>query len=365
MMFNSSEPQQLGNTSASRKQLSKSRCDLPVRPRSDSLVELRAADRRLSFLLMILLLVAPVGLSGCSNIANPFEKKPRLEFKPDTVELGTVEEGTEVPTFFTLKNVGNEVLKIHEAHSTCGCTVPNLIHHELQPGESTKLDIMVDTTMKQGAVTKTVEVSSNDPSMPVVSLPIKMEIRDRHVGLTDDGRVKIFTDQKCASCHVDQGVGLGGKDLFEADCAMCHGSDAKGAVGGALILGDYNDPKYAKHIRDTIEFGSKTHRSMPGFLDTAGGPLVKEQVDSLIVYLSDLAIKEKSKTKTETSKKSSSTAQVGENAGDSGRSKNDKSTLTELKETKANSDSKTNAPSKSTNTTSNTTTKNGNSKEAH
>lgn len=251
-------------------------------------------NRRL--IVAALLLVAPLSLTSCSKIANPFEKKPQLDFQPSVVELGSVEEGAEVPTFFMLKNVGNEVLKIHEAHSTCGCTVPKLKQNALQPGESTKLDIMVDTTMKQGAVTKTVEVSSNDPNMPVVSLPIKMEVKNRHEGLTDDGRIKIFTDEKCTSCHVDRGVGLVGKDLFEADCAMCHGEDARGAVGGGLIFGNYDDPKYAKHIKDTIEFGSKNHRSMPGFLDRAGGPLLQEQVDSIIVYLKKLSEDERAKS---------------------------------------------------------------------
>ncbi len=223
------------------------------------------------------------------------KKAPHLSFTPDVVDIGKVEEGSEVPTFFTLTNTGTEPLKIHEATSSCGCTVPDLKQQELKPGESTKLDIIVDTTMKQGNVTKTVEVSSNDPEAPVVSLPIKMNIANRHEGLTDDGRVKIFTDEKCNSCHVLRGVGLGGKDLFEADCAMCHGEDAKGAVGGALIFGNYNDPKYEKHIRDVISYGSKTHRSMPGFLDKAGGPLVQEQVDSLIKYLKELSEKEKTK----------------------------------------------------------------------
>jgi hypothetical protein len=236
-----------------------------------------------------------LGLTSCSFAT---KKAPHLSFDPDLVDIGKVEEGAEVPTFFTLKNTGSEPLKIHEATSSCGCTVPELKQQELQPGESTKLDIIVDTTMKQGNVTKTVEVSSNDPDAPVVSLPIKMNIANRHEGLTDDGRVKIFTDEKCNSCHVLRGVGLVGKDLFEADCAMCHGEDARGAVGGPLIFGNYNDPKYEKHIRDVISYGSKTHRSMPGFLDKAGGPLVQEQVDSLIRYLKELSEKEKTKAKT-------------------------------------------------------------------
>lgn len=233
-------------------------------------------------------------LCGCSSL---MKKQPRLDFTPDVVDLGKIEEGEEINTSFMLTNVGNDVLKIHEAHSTCGCTVPDLKKNELKPGESTKLDVMVDTAMKQGEVTKTVEVSSNDPDTPVVSLPIKMDVNNRHVGLTDDGRIKIFTDEKCTSCHVDKGVGLAGKDLYQADCAMCHGDDAKGAVGTALVFGNYDDPKYAKHIRDTISFGSKTHRSMPGFLDRAGGPLIQEQVDSLVEYLKGLSEKERGKKK--------------------------------------------------------------------
>lgn len=295
--------------------------------------------------LAALLLVAPFCLSSCSRI---FQKGPQLDFQPAVVELGSVEEGAEVPTFFMLKNVGNEVLKIHEAHSTCGCTVPSLKKNELQPGESTKLDIMVDTTMKQGAVTKTVEVSSNDPNMPVVSLPIKMDVKNRHVGLTDDGRVKIFTDEKCTSCHVDKGVGLAGKDLFEADCAMCHGEDAKGAVGGALIFGNYDDPKYAKHIRDTIAFGSKTHRSMPGFLDRAGGPLLQEQIDSLIVYLKDLSEKEKaskSKGGDKETKESTTKAENGETRAAPTEGKNEppaKEPITENTQDKKKPSSQTN-----------------------
>jgi len=254
---------------------------------------LKAAFQR--GLTIAIMLVTACGVSSCANIESMLKPKPKLVFKPDFVDLGKIEEGEEVQTAFTLTNAGKEPLKIHEAHSSCGCTVPDLKQNELKPGESTKLDIMVDTAMKQGPVTKTVEVSSNDPDSPVVSLPIKMIVNNRHEGLTDDGRVKIFTDQKCTSCHVDKGVGLAGKDLFEADCAMCHGDDAKGAVGGALIFGDYDDAKYEKHIRDTIAFGSKTHRSMPGFLDKEGGPLIQEQIDSLVVYLKELAKEEKEK----------------------------------------------------------------------
>lgn len=247
----------------------------------------------------LLAFLSVISLSGCAELSRLFKQDPQIAFEPQSVDLGKVEEGVEIKTFFMIKNEGKKDLKIHEAHSTCGCTVPVLKQNELKPGESTKLDVTVDTSMKQGLVTKSIEVSSNDPASPVVSLPIKLDVKNRHIGLNESGKAKILTDEKCMSCHVDKGVGLAGKDLFEADCAMCHGENAKGAVGGALIYGDYKNEAYKKHIREVISFGSKTHRSMPGFLDVAGGPLIKDQVDSLVDYLAELSEKEKGKKKTQ------------------------------------------------------------------
>ncbi len=240
--------------------------------------------------------ITPIWLLTCFWLCGCTQKsEPKISFDPESLNLGKVEEGIEIKAAFSITNQGNAELKIFDAHSSCGCTVPTLQKSRLSPGESTKLDIMVDTSMKQGEVTKHIEVSSNDPKSPLVSLPIELEVKNRHTGLSESGKSKIFTDEKCTSCHVDRGVGLAGKELFEADCAMCHGEDAKGAVGGALVYGDFDNPAYRKHINDVICYGSKTHRSMPGFLDRSGGPLIREQVDSLIDYLADLSRKEREK----------------------------------------------------------------------
>ena len=44
-----------------------------------------------------------------------------------------------------------------------------------------------------------------------------------------------------------------------------------------------------KSVKQIISYGSKTHRSMPGFLVDAGGPLSQAQVDSLMAYLSEVS----------------------------------------------------------------------------
>lgn len=242
-------------------------------------------------------------LCACSQVQSAFKKEPQIEIKPLAVDLGNLEEGVEVTRNFDITNTGNAKLEIYDAHSSCGCTVPSLTKNDLEPGESTRLEILVDTSMKQGKVEKSVEVSSNDPLKPVLPIKLKMNVANRHTGMSEEGIVKIFTSEKCTSCHVDQGVGLAGQALFEADCAMCHGKDARGAVGGALIYGDYSNEKYARHIKDVISFGSKTHRSMPGFLDSAGGPLIEAQVDSLVAYLKKLSEKERVKSPKDKKKK--------------------------------------------------------------
>ena len=94
--------------------------------------------------------------------------------------------------------------------------------------------------MKQGKITKTVSLSSNDPVNPTITLYLSMNVKNPHIGLTEDGRAKIFVSDRCNSCHVAKGAGLFGKDLYEADCAMCHGKQGLGTIGPQL-LGPYEN----------------------------------------------------------------------------------------------------------------------------
>ena len=224
-----------------------------------------------------------LSLTSCSvNV-----RAPSIEVVPKKFDFGLVKEGTELKHSFIVKNNGSATLTVYEAYSSCGCTTSKLAKEILEPGESTALDVSIDTSMKQDQVTKSVFVSSNDPARPVLPVDLSMNVENLHKGMNDLNGTKIFTDQHCASCHVDQGVGLYGGALFAADCAMCHGGSAKGAVGPSLI-GPYENKVFAAHIKDVISHGSKVHRSMPGFLSEAGGPLTSKQVESLVKYLSAL-----------------------------------------------------------------------------
>ncbi len=214
----------------------------------------------------------------------------RIGFDKEKVDLGKVEAAAQVPCFFTIYNGGNAVLHVTEAKSECGCTATRFKGATLKPGAKVKLDILVDTTMKQGPVTKDMVVYSDDPERPIVRLYITMDVKNAHGKMSLKDRTKIFTDETCKRCHVDEGVGQFGKELFEADCAMCHRKQESGILSGPLIESvDYSDAVLSAHAADVIAHGSKNSPAMPGFLVDDGGPLAQEQIDSLVNYLKTAA----------------------------------------------------------------------------
>ena len=220
--------------------------------------------------------------------------KPTLTLDAKSKDLGKAEEGKDLIASFKITNSGWQPLKVFDVKTDCGCTDLSWTQKLIEPGQSADLSVHVDTAMKQGHVTKQIRFASNDPNMSFGAVFIEADVENMHSAMGENGKAKIFTEEKCMHCHVDMGVGAFGKDLFDGDCAMCHRmqEESKILVGPALEKGSYTDPAYIEHVRQVISYGSKTHRSMPGFLSDAGGPLTKEQIDSLVNYLKSLKASE-------------------------------------------------------------------------
>lgn len=275
------------------------------------------------FVAVLLLLVALLGgaaflisRQGKAPVLVSRNDPPKIRFEESLHELGTVTEGVEVPYVFKISNVGGEPLIIKSASASCGCTILNIKDKFIEPGKTGALEVIMDTSMKQGYVRKQIDVVSNDPEHPKMSIYLAATVvptlepeaepdkpsegkkpalltkvpasstgmTNPHAGLTEKGRAKIFTGN-CASCHVQMGKGKLGGDLFQADCAMCHGQNAEGAVGPALVPGDYHDPAFAERMGQVVRYGSERHLSMPGFLNEAGGPLTEAEIQSIEQFL--------------------------------------------------------------------------------
>lgn len=211
--------------------------------------------------------------------------RPAIEITEKEHDFGNLNEGVEVRHVFTVRNTGTKRLELRAAFSTCGCTVPHIKHREILPGQTGELEVMLDTSMKQGHVSKPVEVRSNDPVNPATTIYIKANVRSPHADL-GEAKAKIFTG-RCAACHVEKGKGKLGEELFAADCGMCHGFRGTGIPGVApsVVKGNYEDESFAAAMKHIICHGSEAHRSMAGYLNEAGGPLNAKEIDSIVAFL--------------------------------------------------------------------------------
>lgn len=262
---------------------------------------------------------------------------PRIFVDEPGYVFGTVEEGIQIPHVFKIQNMGGDILRITNVHTSCGCTVLNLASQQVSPGQATDLQVTMDTSLKQGMVNKVIDVQSNDPKTPLLKLSITANVlpkakkdkasndftnpdagstspalgssglnlngldssntsssfsTDPHQGLnidpTEKGvkpmRSKLFSG-RCASCHSVPAQGKKGKDLFNAVCAMCHGVDGKGGEAPRLIGVDFDNDVVLKHYLTTIRYGSPNNPSMAAFLESQGGPLSEPDIQSLVDFL--------------------------------------------------------------------------------
>lgn len=142
----------------------------------------------------------------------------------------------------------------------------------LEPGERGKINVSVDIRGKTGHIAKTVQVYANDPTNPVTKLTVTMNIKDR-VHMNQYKAMEIFSE-KCRDCHIDQGKGKTGWDLFKADCFMCHNA---GKNSSLTEMSKKPRDYLLRVIRQGVD-----NTVMPGWATKAAGPLDDTEIKSLI-----------------------------------------------------------------------------------
>ncbi len=216
---------------------------------------------------------------------------PKLVTPALTVDLGLIPMEEHVGANLTISNHGGKLLAIKKVSSSCGCTVAKLKTSTLKAGASTTISIDMDTRLKLGPIEKTIDIDSNDPIHPRVSIKLLAQVHPTEKQKTHDGMLKVsdrlaLFKGTCKTCHVDKGVGKTGQELFIADCGMCHGVDAKGGVSPGLLGLDYSKPATVAYVRGMIANGSPSNPAMAPFSKKLhGGPLSEDQIDSLVNFL--------------------------------------------------------------------------------
>lgn len=101
--------------------------------------------------------------------------KPKIVIEPMEHDFGNIIQGDKVKFTFRIRNAGDAPLEI-TARPSCGCVVPQY-DRTIAPGQEGKLDAELNSAGFRGAQIKTIQVTSNDPDQPSLSLRLTAFIK--------------------------------------------------------------------------------------------------------------------------------------------------------------------------------------------
>ncbi len=101
---------------------------------------------------------------------------PKIEFKKEVHDYGTIENGADGTCEFKFKNTGNSDLKITNCRASCGCTVPSWPKEPIKPGKSASIKVKYDTK-RTGGINKAITITSNAVNAPTKVVKIKGTIK--------------------------------------------------------------------------------------------------------------------------------------------------------------------------------------------
>ncbi len=95
------------------------------------------------------------------NISSDTTGTAILTFNAPEHNFGKVKAGERVGCIFTYTNTGDADLIITSASASCGCTVPKYDRKPVPQGGTGTIEVVFDTSGREGLQTKTVVVQSN------------------------------------------------------------------------------------------------------------------------------------------------------------------------------------------------------------
>lgn len=108
-------------------------------------------------------------------VAQEVTDGPKIEFKKDVHDYGSIKYAADGSCSFEFKNTGTAPLIISNAKGSCGCTVPDWPKEPINPGKTAYIKVKYDTK-RPGAINKSVTITSNAVNEPTKILRIKGEV---------------------------------------------------------------------------------------------------------------------------------------------------------------------------------------------
>ena len=101
---------------------------------------------------------------------------PAIHFEKDVFTFEPILEGDSVAVSFPFTNAGGEVLIIHDAVISCGCTTANYPSHFIKPGRGGMIKTIFHSKGHGGENDIVLLVKSNDPIFPAKKLRIRGKV---------------------------------------------------------------------------------------------------------------------------------------------------------------------------------------------
>ncbi len=240
-----------------------------------------------AIIIMIFGAVLFAGLTYDAGDASAFREGPRIRFLEDRFDLGKVVEGQDVFHIFKFVNEGDDTLVVEGFSLSCNCIVPMLNTSRFPPKDTGLLKVVLRSAGREGKIAYTITVRSNDKESPLTDLHLYAEIEkpeNVHKGAmhSPEKLASIFSGD-CRICHVNNGLDVLGKELLDADCAICHGTPRHSKPASELTSASMLKLT-TEEVREIIAQGRK-ESTMPGFSQEKGGPLTTVQIESLVRLL--------------------------------------------------------------------------------
>jgi len=107
------------------------------------------------------------------------ETNPSISFSEIIYDFGEVQQGVKLEHVFTFINSGEGKLTIQDVKPSCGCTGAAMgDKKEFESGETGEIKITFNTEGRSGIIEKTINVTTNDPANPQVTLKFKCSIQE-------------------------------------------------------------------------------------------------------------------------------------------------------------------------------------------
>lgn len=100
-----------------------------------------------------------------------------MVFDNSVKDFGKVMQGEMLEHVFDFSNQGSGALQILSVEATCGCQTTTLSDKRILPGQSSQVEISVDTALLIGAIEETARITTNDPRRRTVIFSIKADVQ--------------------------------------------------------------------------------------------------------------------------------------------------------------------------------------------